>query len=466
MLNDTGVSNPPDSNRIDTVQKNLYSQSDSGPFFVFVEKKANTRYYLDSDGKEVQFNDESPLVQMINAGEILTKSTNQPMHPMLFGKILFEKLHHFKHTILGITRLNKFKNRVEFQSGPEANRFVNDKHLHDLGYEAYIPLFINTKFGIIRDFPTEIDENEILNNEVCISQFKIIKAERLKRVIKSNEGTASLQPTNSIKITFASQTLPNYIIIHSVKTEVIPYIPRPIICLSCLRYGHKASGCRSKRRCSSCMLEHDITVCTSSDPPKCAHCGGEHIATNTRICPEYQKQMKIKELMTLKSYSFKEALSIVNYKPYLDAVSIIPPPPIVFDSKNFPSLNNSSSNNKTIPQKRIRFDNESDQNNKKHFKIKTQNERKPHPPRPKSNFKLPNNNINIATSPMPRNPYRPGGINQEEDNSKMDSSESINIMNSTSFTINTPGNPLNINNSNLNVNLIDDTLSHMSNNNR
>ena len=104
MLNDTGVSNPPDSNQIDNVQKNLYSHSDSGPFFVFVEKKAIIRYYLDSDGKEVPFNDESTLVQMINAGEIVT---NQPMHPMLFGKILFEKLHHFKHTVLRITIVNK-----------------------------------------------------------------------------------------------------------------------------------------------------------------------------------------------------------------------------------------------------------------------------------------------------------------------------------------------------------------------
>ena len=127
------------------------------------------------------------------------------------------------NTLFRITRLNKFKNKVEFQSGPEANRFVNDKHLHDLGYEAYIPRFLNKKFWIIRDFPIEIDEDEILSNEVCISQFKIIKTDRLKRVIKTNEWTASLQP-NSIKIAVASQILPNYHILSNITWKLKKFL--------------------------------------------------------------------------------------------------------------------------------------------------------------------------------------------------------------------------------------------------
>ena len=146
-----------------------------------------------------------------------------------------------------------------------------------------------------------------------------------------------------------------------------------------MRYGHRLSGCRSKRRCPSCSLEHDFALCPNPGLPKCVHCDGEHLSTDTKNCPEYQIQSKIKEPMNLKNYSFKEALSIVKYKPYLDAISIIPPPPLVYDSKNFPSLNNSSTHSKSVSQKRNRSYNENENNQKRHHKVKYSRERR-HPP--------------------------------------------------------------------------------------
>lgn len=426
----SGGSNPPNPNQpnspnlVNNIPKNAYSTTDDGPFFVFVEKKESVKYLLNPDGQEYIVNDDTPLSQIANSSEIKTKFINKSIHPILFGKLIFQKLKIFNHSILGITSLNKHKIRVEFQSASDANKFTNDKNLKELGFDAYIPLFLNTRIGIIRNCPKEIEVEELLDNDVCISPFKITRAERLQRMIRSDDGTSTLVPTNSIKITFASQSLPSYIILHMVKTEVSAYIPRPIICNSCLRYGHKLSGCRSKRRCPACSsLEHEIALCPNSGRPKCAHCEGEHLSTDTKNCPEYQIQSKIKELMTLKNYSFKEAMSIVKYKPYLDAISIIPPPPLVYDSKNFPSLNNSSTHTKSVPQKRNSSDYENENNQKKHHKVRYPRERRSPPPKQSPNFTLPNSHINISTSPLNPNPYRPNAKSNEETNTHMDTTD-------------------------------------------
>ena len=48
---------------------------------------------------------------------------------MLFGKFIYVKMNKFNHTVLGISSINKFKIRVQFQTSTDANAFVKDPTL-------------------------------------------------------------------------------------------------------------------------------------------------------------------------------------------------------------------------------------------------------------------------------------------------------------------------------------------------
>lgn len=62
-------------------------------------------------------------------------------------------------------------------------------------------------------------------------------------------------------------------------------------CFQCLKYGHREVHCKeSTMTCTHCGEKgHKDTVCTKiKDPPKCANCGGNHVA-HSKFCRERRK---------------------------------------------------------------------------------------------------------------------------------------------------------------------------------
>ena len=113
--------------------------------------------------------------------------------------------------------------------------------------------------------------NDLLEPDFGISPYKIIRAERFKRMLKNRNGLLSLLPTNSVKIVFLSQSFPEYIVIHSMRTGVVLFNPNPIICRICIRYGHRSQVYKGKTRCPSCgggEGVHDEIIC-KTQAPKC-----------------------------------------------------------------------------------------------------------------------------------------------------------------------------------------------------
>ena len=128
---------------------NVYSSTDQGPYFVHIEfKKEHITPSLDEN---------IPLSQALDCVNKSPKSFSKPIHPMIFGKFIFQKMKTYQHTILGITGINKFKLRVQCQTHVDANSFVIDPILGVNNFIAYIPFFLTTKTGIIRNFTTELD---------------------------------------------------------------------------------------------------------------------------------------------------------------------------------------------------------------------------------------------------------------------------------------------------------------------
>lgn len=391
-----------------------YAMSDTGPYFVFVERVERVRFFINEDDRDQVIDEDTPL-NVYQGEEIRTRIIKRFLHPMVFGKFLYTSLTKYKHAILGISSISRVKVRVEFQTGADANTFVSERALVENNYEAYIPQFLICKFGIIKDFSLDLEVEDLLDDECTVSPCRIIKAERMNRRVRPKDDSPSyMSPSTSVKITFLSQRLPNYIVVHSVRSEIFPFISRPVICLNCMRYGHRAVGCRGKKRCGACGNPHDIKECQRDGPPKCLHCNGEHVTTDFHNCEEYKNQTEIKRLMAERSYSFREALRVVRYKPFSEALKHVPATPLVYDTHSFPSINSFNIMKNQGPPKRSTDVNDSDEerrdrNQKKHFKFKETRVRKTLPPKPKPNYVLPQTQINLGKSPLPPNPHRTAG---------------------------------------------------------
>ena len=135
------------------------------------------------------------------------------------------------------------------------------------------------------------------------------KIERMKRRIGND-----LIETNRYILTFNRTELPRIIKITDWHHEIIDlYIPTPIRCLKCQRYGHLKKWCRREEEvCVNCGEPgHTSTMC--SNDTKCLHCKGPHNAMN-RKCPTYLFKCEVVATQTRERIPMHEAEDKVKEK--------------------------------------------------------------------------------------------------------------------------------------------------------
>ena len=57
---------------------------------------------------------------------------------------------------------------------------------------------------------------------------------------------------------------------------VRPYVPPPLRCFKCQRFGHVGAVCKGKQRCGRCGGDHEYGKCEEGAKLQCCNCGGEH----------------------------------------------------------------------------------------------------------------------------------------------------------------------------------------------
>ncbi|GBM96045.1 hypothetical protein AVEN_111439-1 [Araneus ventricosus] len=95
-----------------------------------------------------------------------------------------------------------------------------------------------------------------------------------------------------------------------IKLPVKPFIPNPLRCFKCQRFGHSQSTCRGTLTCARCAVAgHESTGCTSDE--KCANCKGGHTSFS-RSCPKWKLEKEIVTTKVKKGISFPEARRLVQ----------------------------------------------------------------------------------------------------------------------------------------------------------
>ncbi|GFU72028.1 putative RNA-directed DNA polymerase from transposon BS [Trichonephila clavipes] len=154
-----------------------------------------------------------------------------------------------------------------------------------------------------------ISETDLL----CASEAEILEGlsdqgvTQVRRIKIKKE--TSLFPTKHLILTFNSPKLPSNIKAGYLNCKLRPYIPNPLRCFKCQRFGHSQNSCHGQLTCSRCAsVGHSSTDCTLE--PKCINCSQIHTA-DSKLCPKWKTEKQIQEIKTTKNISYFEARKLI-----------------------------------------------------------------------------------------------------------------------------------------------------------
>lgn len=259
------------------------------------------RYYVSCLENSYLKSDNGPFVVLVESANVNVKA-----QPMFVGKLIRNNCLEIYSNILSIAKIDFSTIKITLNDYSSANILKSKPFWAESKLVAYIPHYMLTKQGIIRDVDYDITDEEIM--EYIISDQPVLKA---KRIFKT-KGEKKV-PTPLVIITFRGQTIPREIKILNVLCKVDLFYPKLIQCENCSRYGHFKSKCSHPQSCSRCGGTHLKDQCNSVTP-YCIHCKSPNHEANDKNCPEYILQEKMKKLMVDNNISFKESYYLLKKK--------------------------------------------------------------------------------------------------------------------------------------------------------
>ena len=73
-------------------------------------------------------------------------------------------------------------------------------------------------------------------------------------------------PTNTLFLTFNTPDLPKEITVSYLKVKVALFVPNPMRCFNCNKFGHTSQRCKVAAKCTGCGKDKDEGRCV----PSCA----------------------------------------------------------------------------------------------------------------------------------------------------------------------------------------------------
>ena len=177
--------------------------------------------------------------------------------------------------------------------------------------------------GVIYSVPLDISTDDLV---ACLASQGV---KFVKRFCFKRSDSSELKDSRSVFLKFTTADLPGEVKIGYLFFRVKQYVPKPLRCFKCNRYGHVAGHCRGKPRVSICGGEHKYNECSAA-APKCPNCGGDHSA-NDKICPRYKRETEILQLKIEVKLSYADACKAHR-------IARSPPVPNMVSQSAFPPL--------------------------------------------------------------------------------------------------------------------------------
>ena len=128
-----------------------------------------------------------------------------------------------------------------------------------------------------------------------------------RRILRKRD--KKMIPTHSVILTFDGIDLPQEVLVGYLAVKVRPYVPSPMRCYRCLRFGHTRINCPNQQTCGKCAdTDHSSDDCTA-ETVRCVNCDATQTPHNAMdpTCPAYLREKEIVSIMATERISFREA---------------------------------------------------------------------------------------------------------------------------------------------------------------
>ena len=256
----------------------------------------NSDHDSDSDNEMLFMNDNFPRFLVISAAnESRPLST---LHPFAVDK----GLKGIAGTLKSVKRLRDGSFLVECNRRVQANNLMKAEVLVGIPISTKPHSSLNSSKGVIKcpDLKS-MSETEIRD------ELRSQGVMEVRRVTIRKEGLTV--PTNTYFLTFNTPNIPQSLKIGYLKVSVKLFIPAPMRCFKCQKYGHSSRFCNSKSICRKCGKDDHEGQC--SGPEHCINCSGAH-AASSKDCPRWRLENEIQRVRTERKVSFAEAKKVVE----------------------------------------------------------------------------------------------------------------------------------------------------------
>ena len=152
---------------------------------------------------------------------------------------------------------------------------------------------LNQSKGIIHA-PDLIDLSEL---EICgwFEEFGVVGVKRFTRKVGEE-----VQRTPTLLLTFNTPTCPSQLQFDYVRYPVKKYIPNPLLCHNCGKYGHAQERCKAESICLNCASKKHEGTCS----PKCINCGEAGHGCLSKTCSVWKTERDICEIKVDRDVSY------------------------------------------------------------------------------------------------------------------------------------------------------------------
>ncbi|GFU33733.1 uncharacterized protein TNCV_2048011 [Trichonephila clavipes] len=125
----------------------------------------------------------------------------------------------------------------------------------------------------------------------------------------NNKKNSNIIPKKHLILTFNSPKLPSTVKAGYLNCKIRAYIPNPLRCFKCQRFGHLQIACRGQLTCSRCAsVGHSSADCSLE--LNCVNCSQPH-SSDSKQCPKWKAEKGIQAIKTNRNISYLEARKLI-----------------------------------------------------------------------------------------------------------------------------------------------------------
>ena len=178
-------------------------------------------------------------------------------------------------------------------------------------------------FGV----PVEVTEHKSLNSSKGIIRNPILRAETEENILEylKPQGVTHVKRftirknnaivnTNTLLLTFNSVVTPKTLKIFYQIIIVELYVPNPLRCFNCQKFGHHESNCPADLGsvCEKCGKgNHDHLTSQCQNKAQCVNCGENHMSRSSD-CDVWKKEKEVMKIKVTQRLTYPEARKIYD----------------------------------------------------------------------------------------------------------------------------------------------------------